>query len=596
MTTSAPNDQVWQDALEGCAREPVHIPGSIQPFGALIACDKKNGCVRYMSENAPELFGRPVETLWAEHVRTLFGSGIWHAAQNFMSVGDAAMNRLFAGVWSCGEDEYAIFISDSGDYLTFEIDGAIETPKIEPEMVREQTFLVSQLQKCSDEATLFDLTTQLLRHFSGFDRVLIYKFDADWNGEVLSEARLGTLDPFLGLRFPHWDIPEQARAIMSKIQLRLITDTEQSPIPIHAQDDDIPELDLTFAQIRSVSPVHMQYLRNMGSRATMTLSVVLDGVLWGIISFHHGKPKIASTEIRQILTNGVLPIFCLKLQLLRQNAALNIRRRLESLSADIRTKLEEDMAISDLLQEVGPTICEELDIAGLAVMTGTETYSYGLTLEQPALAAIAERARDNDGATFSTESFATDFPDLPAPANGLAGALLIEKPEKRSLAIFRREIKDTISWAGNPEKETETVQGNLRLRPRGSFSTYLEDVLNRCKTWSSHDIYLASQLWPLFSVAERQTYMQKLGRQQDIMIAELNHRVRNILALVKSVSHQSRKPEGSLESYSQALEARIDALATAHDLGAGSRHRNRSPCERLFLSNPNRTARKEKTA
>ncbi len=582
-------------ALEGCASEPVHVPGSIQPIGVLIACDKAEGRLRYASENAEALFGQPLESLWSMPVRDLLGREIWHAAQNFDSAGDPVVRRFFAGILSMEGAAHAVFVSDSDDFLVFEIEGTSEKPGMQPEMLREQTFLCGQIQQCTDQEALFSLTTRLLRHVTGFDRVMIYRFDSEWNGEILAESRLGSMESFLGLRFPHWDIPEQARSIMSRLQLRMITDSEQSPVRLRAEDDSLPELDITFAQMRGVSGVHMQYLKNMGARATMTLSVVLDGVLWGMISFHHRKPRVASTEIRQILTNGILPIFCLKLQVLRQSATIAVGRRLEELRTDLRLRLDEDAEIPEMLDEFGATICEELDVAGLTVTTGSQTYSYGLTVDQGAISLISERARAEQKAVFSTDSFRRDFPQMTEAAGGLAGALVVEQPESRALMLFRREIRATVSWAGNPEKEAEIAEGNLRLRPRGSFATYLETVEGRSKAWSDEDKYLASQLWPLLSVAERQTYMRQLSRQQDIMIGELNHRVRNILALVKSVSQQARKSEGSLESYSQALEARIHALATAHDLGAGAASKSVSVRKIISLeSNPFRANDEER--
>ena len=568
--TSALSETELLTALEGCASEPVHIPGTIQPIGVLIACEKTEGLLRFASENAEELFGQPLSSLWSTPVRDLLGAEIWHAAQNFDSLGDQAVKRSFAGIWSTAEAEHSVYITDSGDFITFEIEDASERPHMHADMVREQTFLVGQIQQCSSQQKLFDLTTRLLRHVTGFDRVMIYKFDAHWNGQILAESRLRSMEPFMGLCFPHWDIPVQARSLMSRIQLRMITDIDQIPVRIRAQDNSFADLDMTFAQMRGVSSVHMQYLKNMGSQATMTLSIVLDGELWGMISFHHRTPKVASSEIRQILTSSFLPIFCLKLQVLSQEAAMKVGRRLESLRTDIRLRLNDDAEIPEMVSEFGAIICEELGIDGLTVATGSQTYSHGLTVDQSGLSILSERARKDREAVFVTDSFAQDFPDMPLPGNGLAGALIVEQPESRSLTLFRKEIRQEVSWAGNPEKETEVVQGNLRLRPRGSFATYLEAVEGRCKTWTDQDKHLATQLWPLLSVAERQTYMRQLSRQQDIMIGELNHRVRNILALVKSVSQQARKSEGSLESYSQALEARIHALAAAHDLGAGA--------------------------
>lgn len=431
-------------------------------------------------------------------------------------------------------------------------------------------FLVSQIQECVDQNSLFDLTCRLLRHVTGFDRVIIYKFDADWNGEVHAEACKPTMEPFIGLRFPHWDIPEQARAIMARIQLRLICDVDHQPVQIAAQDSTLPPLDISLAQCRAVSPLHMQYLRNMGTSASMTLSVVIDDVLWGMISFHHETPRRLPSETRQILTTGVLPIFCLKLGLLRDRAALSLSRQLDRLQTDIQAELEKGTNIAQLLSVVGPTVCSTLDVDGLVIATGSQNHALGYVPSQGAIEHLIKKARCAEHGTVVLESMKSEPSEFRDAWGDICGVLATSKSEDRCLLLFRRELIQNISWAGNPEKTIETVRGNKRLQPRGSFARYLEAAQQRCKPWSDADQYLSGQLWPLLSAAERQAFMTDLSRQQTLMINELNHRVRNILALVKSVSQRARKDKGSLESYSQALESRIMALAAAHDIGAGS--------------------------
>lgn len=386
-------DDDVREALDGCASEPVHIPGTIQPFGFVLASEITTGIVRYASKNVATLFGRDLGTIFGHHLRDLLGVDIWHAVTNFVASHDFARRRHFAGIWQHADTDYAVHVTQGGDCIVFEIEGAAEMPMVTPEMLREQTFLVDQIQHCTDEDILFHLTTRLLRHVTGFDRVMIYRFDSEWNGEVLAEARRGSLPSFDGLRFPHWDIPAQARAIMARIQVRLISDIDQVPVEVVAEDPGLPPLDLSLAHVRGVSAVHLQYLRNMGTGATMTLSVVLDDKLWGMISFHHKRPKVAPADIRQMLTSGVLPVFCLKLGTLRNQATLAISHRLDQLQANIQRDLEQETSIADMLDHAGPAICATMDVAGLAVMSGAETNTHGLTPPQPVLDALTERAR-----------------------------------------------------------------------------------------------------------------------------------------------------------------------------------------------------------
>jgi light-regulated signal transduction histidine kinase (bacteriophytochrome) len=564
------SDKDLKEALDGCASEAVHIPGTIQPNGWLIGCDVTTGLVRYASQNCHHLFGIPLNALFGQPIADVLGSEIWHNCLNLIDRLDLSERRCFAGLWQTDPTDYSIHVSRNAENFVLEIEAADEMPSLSPEMLREQNFLINQIRSCEDEQSLFDLTTRLLRHLTGFDRVMIYKFDAEWNGSVLAEARRPSMEPYLGLRFPHWDIPSQARQIMARLPLRLISDVDQTTIPLVAANSELPPLDISYAHLRGVSPVHMQYLSNMGTVATMTLSVMLDDGLWGMISFHHSRPRIAPSPIRQILVNGVLPIFILKLELLRSEAVKKLSEQIDFLQSDIQAELEQGSSISNLMAAVGPAIGDALDVCGMAVVAGSQTYSYGRTPPQAVIEALARMARETNEKSLVIQSFAEALPHLAGQFEDTAGALVTSFPKDRGLFLFRPEIDQSVAWAGDPEKTVEIVDGNKRLQPRGSFSTYLESVRGRCNAWSDNDRHMAQQLWPLLSAGERQAFLNDLSRQQNLMIGELNHRVHNILALVNSVSNQARLHGGSLESYSQALEARIHALAAAHNIGSGA--------------------------
>ena len=568
MSRSLADEEIGE-ALDGCASEPAHIPGIIQPFGFLLGADIATGLVQYISENCADFFARETSALFGCHLRDLLSPDVWHAIQNIASLRDFADRRYFAGHWTRGGTGYAVHVSKGGETLVVEIEDGAEGPTITPEMLREQTFLVNQIQGCEDEATLLDLTMRLLRHLSGFDRVMAYKFDEEWNGEVLAEARKSSLNSLMGLRFPHWDIPAQARAIMGRIQLRLIGDVDQDPVAILADSPDAPPLDMTFAQLRGISQIHMQYLRNIGLAASMTLSVMLDGKLWGMISFHHERPKIAPTEIRQILTTGVLPVFCLKLGLLRDRKTLTLSQRLDQLQSDLQADLERGTNVADMLDKIGPSILQDLNVDGITITSGSQSFTHGLKPATALLEHLVDMARSSQDSAIAINSIAESLPDLADHANDVAGVLAVGHSDDRGLLVYRRSVMRHVAWAGNPTKVVEMVDGNRRLQPRGSFARYLEQAQDRCEPWSPQDKHLTEHLFPLLSAAERQAFMNRLGRHQQLMIEELNHRVRNILALVKSVSQGARREGGSLDSYSQALEARIHALAAAHDLGSG---------------------------
>ena len=561
-------DEQMQEALQTCAAEPAHIPGTIQPIGFLLACDFEDGAIFQASENCSDLFGKPVAALFEETVASLLGARIWHGLRNALGTEDFETGRLYLGQSDQGAVPYSIQACKAGARCVLEIE-PLGTSDLEPSRERDRALLIQQIEFCSSLPELFDTTVELLRHLTGFDRVSIIKFDDQWNGSVLAEARSSLVEPLVGLCFPSHDIPSQARELMRITPLRVIADVSQKPIPLLAKSSDEAPLDMTHALLRGVSPVHMQYLQNFGVEATMTLSIILKDQLWGYVSFHSLKPDVVPANLRQLLLS-FMPILRLKLELIQREEEIRLSRAIDDLQSDVKNELSSGDDLQAMLNRAGPSIAETLDVVGVAMTNGSEYFSFGEVPDTVVIEALSQKARQNPNQVLAETALTDAMPELVRHLDGFAGALVTVYEDKRCLQVFRREISDKIHWAGNPSKTVEVVESKLRIQPRNSFSTYLEEVRGKSKSWSKEDLHLMRQLWPLLSVAERQSFLADLTRQQNLMINELNHRVRNILSLVKSVSTQARRAGGSLESYSQALEARIFALAAAHNIGAGA--------------------------
>ncbi|WP_147125070.1 HWE histidine kinase domain-containing protein [Shimia ponticola] len=561
-------DEQMQEALETCAAEPAHIPGTIQPIGFLLACDVEDWAICQASENSGELFGRPVADLFEETVASLLGSPIWHGLRNAIGTEDFADGRRFLGQYEKDDAPYSVHACKAGARCVLEIE-PLGPSDLEPSRERDRALLIQQIEFCSTLTELFETTVELLRHLTGFDRVSIIKFDDQWNGEVLAEARSSLVEPLVGLCFPSHDIPAQARELMRITPLRVIADVSQKPISLLAKSPDESPLDMTHALLRGVSPVHMQYLQNFGVGATMTLSIILKDQLWGYVSFHSVKPDVVPANLRHLLLT-FMPILRLKLELIQREEEIRLSRAIDDLQSDVKDELSSGEDLQGMLNRVGPSIAETLDVVGVAMTNGSEYFSFGDVPETAVIDALSQKARQNPSQVLAETALTEALPELSPHLSGFAGALVTVFEDKRCLQVFRREISDKIHWAGNPSKTVEVVESKLRIQPRNSFSTYLEEVRGKSKPWSEDDLHLMRQLWPLLSAAERQSFLADLTRQQNLMINELNHRVRNILSLIKSVSTQARRAGGSLESYSHALEARIFALAAAHNIGAGS--------------------------
>ncbi|MEM9430062.1 MAG: HWE histidine kinase domain-containing protein [Pseudomonadota bacterium] len=561
--TNVPAARKVLQALARCSEEPVHVIGHIQPIGALIGIDAQSERITHASDGSDIYIGAAPDDLLGREARAHFGDAAWHAFNNVRMSEDIGTSRQRVGCFDLGRGPMEIHASKSGDQFALEVEPG-RSDHSSDLVLRDFGHLISQLNEAETEEALFDVTVRLMRTVTGYDRVMIYRFDSHWNGEVVAEARKGSVEPYLGLRFPHWDIPAQARDIMRRVPIRVIADVDHVPARLRADRADRAPLDITLALMRGVSALHVEYLRNMETAATMTLSLVVSGQLWGMVSLHHKTPRVPTAHVRRLL-GMFLPVLRLRLELLTERARLAQTRRIDHLKHEVQKRLEEGSNFAS----VGPVICSTLGVDGVAVVVGSQNESYGEVPGQAVFDAVTKHAVASGGLA-AINSLRETFPALEQDLGSTAGALVLAQPDNRALVVFRGNAASPVAWAGNPEKTIEHVSGQARLRPRGSFSTYLQEVDGRCESWRDADRDALQRLWLLLSLAERRFYVEKMSRQQALMIDELNHRVRNILALVKAVSRKARSQYASLEDYADSVEARIHALAAAHDLGSGA--------------------------
>ena len=563
------SDSEVEEALETCASEPVHIPGTVQPFACLLALTAQTGLVEYASANCLNILGQSAEQLLGADLRDKLGADFWHDVRNAQDTGESRDRSISLGRQEILGAFYEARTFKSDDRIVLEIEPAVDADQKSGEGLASLSLLMVRIQSCQSKAALFDLTVDLLRHLTSYDRVSLHQFDNDGSGEILAESKRTTLESWIGLRFPAQDIPRQAREIIRQVPLRFIQDVDQTPSAIFTGRKNAVPLDISLAATRGVSDVHMQYLRNMGVGASLTLSIVVEGSLWGVITFHSTKPRVPSPALRDVLVN-FLPLFTTKLQSLEQAANLKLVERINGLSEGMVSQVNEITDLKDALPMIAPVVMETLSATGVAIVYGSQTNFAGTVPTQSILEELKGLLEEQKGSVLAIDDLQHQFGHQLDDLRGCAGALIAEIDSDRHLFVFRPENLKSVNWAGNPEKRVERVKGNLRIQPRGSFSTYLQEISGRSKRWNAQDIYFAERFLPVISSAERKVLMVGLQRQQTLMIAELNHRVRNILALVRSVSRQASRSFGSLQSYSKALETRIQALAAAHDLTSHS--------------------------
>ena len=548
----------------------MHIPGRIQSFGTLLGFDFRSDVVRHAAANLSSLLpGATDSPVGRSFLDVVANPKLAHDVRGVLGLPSASQHRERLGDYDIGGEriEVAVHRRDNLALVEFEPHRAID---VRPDLAISQVrSMLLNMASHSDVTECLQHAAENLRFLTGFDRVMGYRFLAGGDGEVAAEARTHTIDPFLGLRYPAADIPQQVREIAVRMPLRIIADIDDPHVEL-LSEPGVPPLDLTFAHARGVSPVHVEYLQNMGVKATMNYSILVHGQLWGLFAFHHYSPRLIPPGDRAIC-DLFGHLFSTHLERLLERSRASRNRRAKSTFDSLETA--EDRSWIDTFKRLAGDFLEVLEADGIALKTTTGTKTFGNVPESSAIDAIAALASNE---VFSSESLTAT--GLPADQLGqTAGALVVPftSVDGSSLIFFRNEIITEVRWAGRLEKTITYGPLGPRLHPRSSFAEYKESVQGRCREWTRDDLSAAAEIHSIvLELLEHDSTsaaddLRKVRKQQDLLIAELNHRVKNILALVRSISRQTKDSTATINEYAAAFESRIKALAFAHDLVGG---------------------------
>jgi light-regulated signal transduction histidine kinase (bacteriophytochrome)/ActR/RegA family two-component response regulator len=524
--------------LTNCDREPIHIPGAVQPHGVLVACRPEGLLIEQVSENVAAFVGVAARELLGTSILGLFAeeSGrILSAATCLERPREVCPLHL---TLRTGRTVEAILHRAPGEILVVELEpGTSETLAFHPQLRRS----VARLQGAQTPVELCRIAVNEVRSLTGFDRVMAYRFDAEWNGEVIAEARRADLEPYLGLHYPASDIPAQARRLYETNWLRLIVDVNYTPSPLvpTLNPRTGAPLDMSQAVVRSVSPIHCEYLRNMGVGASMSISLLGDGKLVGLIACHHySGAKLVPYVVRD------------SCEFLAQSLSWHLsskthaeQARLALATAHIEGRLLESMAnAQDFLDGLAtPTLLEVAEAQGAAVV-----YEGAIRLigETPDEADVRELAAWLGGALtdgrLATDNLRSQRPgsrDLDDRASGLL-AVAISQAHGDFVMWFRPSTERVIDWAGENQKDLTVKDGVARLSPRGSFALWRETIRGRSLPWESWQVAAASNLRRAIlggvrrRAAELRTINEQLtaaDRAKDVFIATVSHELRTPL-------------------------------------------------------------------
>ncbi|HVW11269.1 MAG TPA: ATP-binding protein [Bryobacteraceae bacterium] len=557
--------------LSNCDREQIQFSNAVQPHCVLLAMDPATWRILQVSGNADELGFGPARDLPGRRLQDVF------TPSDYQCVSDAARKLrypappLHIGSSTLGGQTRDLFIHINNGSLFLEAERQGAHPGVaQKQLYDELRNGIAQLNASTSVVGFLDQAVHVIARCTGFERVMAYRFHGDGSGEVVAEAVHQGLERYLGLHYPAADIPKPARRLFALTWLRHLPDVNYQPVPLIPEINPVTSdlADLSYVFSRSVSVMYTEYLRNMGVKATMVLTLFKGGKLWGLIScMQHSAPRHLNIEVRAVC------------EMLAQTSSLLMSAKEDAEFAKYRESLSHSLealvhqlglrtSTAEALSSPKVNLLSAMDASGAAIFLGETITLLGQTPSQSAVqalaAAIASKVQPVWSSDLATRDVAMDD-ETASRASGIL-ATRIGQFDTDLVIWFRPEYRQTVAWAGDPEKLVVRAPGReARLNPNGSFDVWRTEVRGRSKPWLECELDFASRLGRVILevVVQRSREMARLNQ-------DLSRSNRELEEFVYTASHDLKSPLRGIATYAQMV------LRTAADLPSVNRERLQS--------------------
>ena len=557
MTNSLKELEI-QKALEHCASEPIHITGAIQPHGCLLAINAGN-TITYASSNAAEMLLIPEKMVGLSLTILMSEADIAKLRSGKI---DRSLQPITSKVMDINNKKFDVVTHQSEDNLVIEFEK--HNPDITSSLLLdEMRNFAMGLHQSQTLIEMFQFVAKAIRNISQFDRVKIYQFDKDWHGEVIAESKAEFMQSYLGMHFPAADIPEQARKLYMKHYLRLIADVHYFPVPILSQSTTDQPLDLSLSMLRSVSPVHIQYLKNMDVQSSMSISIVQNGKLWGLVACHHNTPHYINYTVRHV-AEIMGHMFSAQLSTLEEFQRIESNDNRVKLLNKLSTSIDNNTRIEKLMDESYELACKAMDANGLVVKSYVHVMHYGKTPHEKIIKELLAWLDRQSEMVIYTDNASVFFKDVPELSGIQGGVLAIPISQKSHdyMIWFRDAQVEEVAWAGNPEKPAEQTISGYRLTPRSSFNLWKQEVQKRSEPWTVEDISTAKNVVNILLESEKIT-AQKANMAKTEFLANMSHEIRtpmNAIIGLTRILNRSKDLPVKLQEIVKTLGLSADSL------------------------------------
>jgi len=566
---------VLDRALAACAREPIHLSGAIQPHGYLISCALPDWTIRHVSANIAAVTGAGPDEMLRHSLREFFTDDLIEPIAETIGFSEPGAPPQRAAVGNLGPMaqlcDISAHVADDLVHLEIEVQPQHASAERSPTVVAQA--MIARLAGADVADDFHQQVAEQVRMLTGYDRVMVYRFRHDHAGEVVAESCEPAMASYLGLRYPASDIPAQARALYLRNRVRVIPDVSYVPVPVVPDrlGDGAP-LDLGQHALRSVSPVHMEYLRNMGVAASASISIVAGGRLWGLIACHHRTPRRLSPGVR-----AAADLFGLFVSM---RIAARDQQRALALEDDARATRDTLALRLDAMPDPRLALPLNLDLLrraiasdGVALFQQGTWHTTGRTPSadlKPQLVEWVQRAA---------------LPGVIASANardwlgqhdgeGIAGVLAVPLDPGSGdwLFFFRCEELEEIRWAGAPDAPMQLDESGNRLGPRRSFAAWHETVRGRSVAWSDADFRTADRLTMLLRERYRRSrlhveFSDLRARRTRVEVRDQRARLLQLSELLDGLVHVGPDDAARLAARISALESELQALIRNEAVG-----------------------------